>query len=182
MMRSAGCPATLPPVTRQMGKPSESLVERVQMVISEPHASNGASAPDRLTRMVAELQEMADDYALEVAEAQVALDEAKTKAAGIQKAIAVLTGESARPPKRQRKSSSSSQHGWRPSEEKVSVVLAAFEAAADEPLTITEVTRRVDVSREVVVKSVERLREDEKIRFVGTGRGGGKRYSLMPNG
>jgi hypothetical protein len=109
------------------------------------------------------------------------VEESRTRERQLQKVLAGLEGQAPTKPGPKR-----STKDWRVSDERVTAVWQAVQRVVAKSEDGTFISQHVfdvmypGVSRETITKSVNVLRERELIRRVGTVRGGGIRWALMP--
>jgi hypothetical protein len=153
--------------------------------------SNGASGRtpaelatrthDAIERMAAELRELIAAEQAGRAEYERLVEESRTRERQLQKVLAGLEGQAPTKPGPKRPTKE-----WRVSDERVARVWEAVQQVVAKSEDGTFISQHVfdvmypGVSRETITKSVNVLRERELIRRVGTVRGGGIRWALMP--
>lgn len=158
--------------------------------------SNGASGRtpaelatrthDAIERMAAELRELIAAEQAGRAEYERLVEDSRARERQLQKVLAGLEGQAPTKPGPKGPKRGAAVKVWRVSDERVAAVWQTVQRVVADSEDGTFVSQHVfdamypGVSRETVTKAVEALRERELIRRVGSVRGGGSRWALMP--
>lgn len=132
------------------------------------------SLDGQIDKLEADLEAMLVPLRERRAELEVALMEVNAKEERIGNALRALTGHAPAEvrPAKPRASRVGGRNVWTPNAQVIERVAAALKGASD-PMGTTQLAELTGVSRETVHRSLNVLREQERVRLVGTeGRGG----------
>jgi DNA invertase Pin-like site-specific DNA recombinase len=140
---------------------------------------------DPLDAEIERLEAMIEPLRAKRADLEVQLLEVRNREERIANAINALGGQAPRPSapavakRRPPGTAPKGKNNWVPSEEVIAHVHAALKAAT-EPMTVSSLAERVDVSRDTVNRAINYLRDEDKARLVGrSGQGNARLYLAM---
>lgn len=150
-----------------------------------PPADERDTAQDLRARIASEARELFAQESRRVDRLAVALVEAKAAREQARKVLDIVLMEpgqpksAATPKSQQRPAGTSAKKNWTISERAVTKVLEAVRLES-EPITKTELARKIKMSGDTIAMAFDVLREREQVRITGSTRGGGKLYLPMP--
>jgi hypothetical protein len=138
------------------------------MSTEEAVSRNGSAAVDPLAGIVAQLERELAPISARKAQLEAEIGDLLKQESRIKAGISALRSSAPRSaPARAGTKAARDSHDWVPSQKTLDDIYAVI-ATAEEPLTINQITERVDVSAATVKKATTALRSEQKIRICGT--------------